>query len=557
MANTLAGGEKRWLNGYADWVKACHARHGGRYQYTSDRFIHNGVWKVTITCPEHGPFVQAPAKHKFGQGCPACSGNVQVNMRERLAEAFPDQPLPEHLPATTKELFEMVCPEHGTFQVTLNQLLATKAKAQVKACPQCNVEARGKARRNTETLEKLKALWPTYTFDCATDIRTSDKVQVHCPDHGLFLGRVGDMLLGHGCPGCGQEARNKGVLHALGVTVQENLDELAVMHGGRLIPIKKTIGRTHERFRAICPRHGAFESSLYSVKAGHGCPRCTKRVSKGEQELATWLRSLGVTVEIQVKYLLERGEIDIYLPDHGLAIEYCGLYWHGEEKAGRLVHASKMKDAGKAGVRLITLFEDEWLWRSDTVKHTLRMALGLVETAQARKLALRKATWAEVAPFYEAHHLQGAGTPCAINYVLADGEGVVAAMSFKADRFGDHDYELIRYTSSKRVTGGFARLLAAFRSEAQHKTLVSYCDQRWFSGQVYARSGFQFAGDSGPGYWWCKSSRRYSRQGFQKHKLAKRLENFDPALSEAENMRVHGFWKIWDCGMSKWVLENV
>ena len=37
----------------------------------------------------------------------------------------------------------------------------------------------------------------------------------------------------------------------------------------------------------------------------------------------------------------------------------------------------------------------------------------------------------------------------------------------------------------------------------------------------------------------------------QKHKLADRLKVFDPALSEAENCRANGLWRIHDCGHLK------
>ena len=43
---------------------------------------------------------------------------------------------------------------------------------------------------------------------------------------------------------------------------------------------------------------------------------------------------------------------------------------------------------------------------------------------------------------------------------------------------------------------------------------------------------------------------------FQKHKLPKLLCSFDPSLTEWENMRLHGFDRIWDCGNGKWSYIN-
>ncbi len=45
-----------------------------------------------------------------------------------------------------------------------------------------------------------------------------------------------------------------------------------------------------------------------------------------------------------------------------------------------------------------------------------------------------------------------------------------------------------------------------------------------------------------------KNGKRFSRLQFQKHKLKNILENFDPNLTEWENMQLNGFDRIWDCG---------
>jgi hypothetical protein len=39
---------------------------------------------------------------------------------------------------------------------------------------------------------------------------------------------------------------------------------------------------------------------------------------------------------------------------------------------------------------------------------------------------------------------------------------------------------------------------------------------------------------------------------FQKYKLREKLSKFDENLTEEQNMRNNGFWKIHDCGMGKW-----
>lgn len=555
MANTPEGGKKRWEQRFEAWVAACNEVHGHKYSYGIGRVLDAGLLKVRITCPAHGEFLQRAAKHKYGQGCPACSGNVALNVRERLEKTFPGQVFPEALPVRNKDKMTLTCPEHGEFKVTLNQLLTVKA-AQGVACPKCNIAARGAKARAQDLSERLARAFPSYVFRSADGLRTSDYVEYDCPTHGSRTGVIRDLLGGHGCAECGQEARRDWARDEGRVPLMQNVLDVAAVHGGSLILHQSTLAGTHDWVKTTCVKHGAFEAKLYSIKAGHGCPRCANRVSKGEAEVVAWLRSLGLRVETQCYDTLERGTLDILLPDQGVAIEYCGLYWHSEERRGEKEHLRKMRDAGKAGVRLLTLFEDEWLHRQEAVKTTIKMVLNLDRAAvQARATAVRAAAWCDVEGIYEECHLQGAGTPCAENYVLEHEGRVVAAMSFKPDRFGGYDKELVRYASRGRVVGGFSKLLAQFkRGQKTGTTLVSYCDLRWFTGQAYSVSGFSYVGATSPGYWWCKATYRYSRIKFQKHKLAAKLKKFDADLTEEQNMVANGYWKVWDCGMGKWEL---
>jgi len=52
-------------------------------------------------------------------------------------------------------------------------------------------------------------------------------------------------------------------------------------------------------------------------------------------------------------------EIDIYLPDYKLAIEFDGLYWHS--KYNKNYHLNKTELCQKRGVQLLHIFENEWL----------------------------------------------------------------------------------------------------------------------------------------------------------------------------------------------------
>lgn len=555
MAGTKEGRERKWREDFEEWVKTCNEVHGYRYAYDPVRVRVGGVCKVRITCPDHGEFLQVPAKHKRGQGCPVCAGNKAFDVRARLVAAFPSQAFPPVLPERSKEKFTLVCDNHGEFEVTLNQLLATKAKYGT-ACPKCNYERRGKDRRadKAQVLHGLQRMFPDYVFNLEGVGRLSDRCSYTCPIHGQVSGVVSELLRGHGCSECANEARSASITEVLGVPRKINVIDIWKAHGGALIPHYATVGKTHDRVRVSCVKHGAYETNLYSVKAGHGCPRCANRVSKAEVELNAWISSLGFETITQCKETLERGEVDILVPSRAVAIEFNGLYWHSEGRAGKDKHARKLDDAAKSGIRLVTIFEDEWEHKREVVKGCLRSILG-VDGAKvyARLTEVVRLAWDDVKALYEEHHLQGPGTPCKDNYGLTLNGTLVAAMSFREDRFGSNDRELIRYAFTTRVVGGFSKLLKAYAAtQPKGTTIVSYCDLRWFSGKSYSLAGMEYLGRTAPGYWWCKGLNRYSRVGFQKHKLKGKLDLFDEELSEEQNMVANGYWKVWDCGMGKW-----
>jgi hypothetical protein len=109
--------------------------------------------------------------------------------------------------------------------------------------------------------------------------------------------------------------------------------------------------------------------------------------------VADYLSSLGVRVEENVPGLdaaVPRSEVDIFLPDHNVAIEFDGVWWHAEgpsrERIGPARPSSKpdaiVARLGRlvaADIRLIRIFSDEWIHEREAIKSILRMAVGQEE----------------------------------------------------------------------------------------------------------------------------------------------------------------------------------
>jgi hypothetical protein len=275
-----------------------------------------------------------------------------------------------------------------------------------------------------------------------------------------------------------------------------------------------------------CPIHGDFEQKLkLHINREYGCPRCGQK-SKGENELAEFL-SQYTRVERRNKKLLGGREIDIWLPEHGIGVEFHGLYWHTQDRVGNL-HRLKWEIAQKAGVRLLQIFSDEWENKQDIVKARLIAIIGCSKTYNARQLDIRKVKMSGIRPMLESTHIQGAGVS-SVNYALFEGESVIAVATFSKSRSGamirtgnDDEWEVVRYASIGRVRGGFSKLFKRFINDISPKKVISYCDLRYGDGRLYATTGFTLDAITEPDYWWVTKNKkeRLPRYMMQKHKMA-------------------------------------
>lgn len=81
-----------------------------------------------------------------------------------------------------------------------------------------------------------------------------------------------------------------------------------------------------------------------------------------EREVREWLSLVSDAVQCNSRYVIPPRELDFYIPEKKIAIECCGLYWHSEKSANRdrEYHHDKYKQCYDQGIRLLTIFQDEW-----------------------------------------------------------------------------------------------------------------------------------------------------------------------------------------------------
>jgi hypothetical protein len=237
-------------------------------------------------------------------------------------------------------------------------------------------------------------------------------------------------------------------------------------------------------------------------------------------------------------------ELDIHILSKRIAIEYNGVYYHRDDEEK---HQAKLILCQKKNIRLIQIFEDDWLDNQDLVKRKLIHILGKSKEQKvyARNCELKLITNSTMRPFLEMNHIQGHKN-CKECYGLYNRNELVAVMSFSG-------VKLERFATSCNVVGGFSKLLA-YANKTYIETFADLC---WSDANdnVYTKNGFKLVSITKPNYFWVIGNKRHSRISFQKHKL-KHLPNYADHKSEDQIMRENKAYKIYDAGHAKLVFNK-
>jgi len=314
-----------------------------------------------------------------------------------------------------------------------------------------------------------------------------------------------------------------------------------------------------------CKCGNIFTRSFMYWKKGHYyCISCVKKnPSKGERSLQKFVSKFNVPFETNNRTILSNNfELDIYVPSCNLAIEYNGLYWHSDTKLDKNYHLDKTTGCLKKGIQLLHIFEDEWL---DPVKRKIwksiiRNKLGKSERIFGRKCEIKEVSSNQSNKFLERNHLQGKCNS-SVRVGLFYNDKLVSLATFGKPRFSkNYDWEIIRISTKRKylVIGGVSKLWKYFLRTYFPKSCVSYADRRTGEGTVYNQLNFSFLRDSQPNYFYVDDtySFRQTRNKYQKHKLHKLLSNFNPKLSEKENMKVNGYHRVYDSGNKVYTFSN-
>ena len=435
----------------------------------------------------------------------------------------------------TKAKVTIICREHGPFLQT-----AEGHWSGLVGCPGCS----SRVVTPEDFLRRAQATWgDRWDYSKTKYIKSTEKVTITCMEHGDFQQRPVHHIKGRiSCPGC------------RGLLPKDRQSQADRVWDGRWDYSYTFNGGPLKTVEIVCPEHGPFTQNWADhLKGLVGCTKCSRsKTSKAEKDVYSFVQSLFPSTLHRATGILHnlRQEVDIYVPEKKVALEYNGLFWHSFKDKN--YHAEKTALCNEAGIRLLHVWEDDWLDRQEIVKRTIKNILGVSDLPKvaARKTTIYPIATHEAADFLDQYHIQGRVSSSVYLGLFYEGSLVGVATFTKRGE----DYELSRYATSVRLQGGHSKVISYVEKNYSYRKLITFADLSYSEGNLYSATGWIEDGHLAPDY-------KYVVQGKRVHKFAYRKARFknDPdllyqeGLTERELAELNGLPRIYDAGKIRYI----
>lgn len=282
-------------------------------------------------------------------------------------------------------------------------------------------------------------------------------------------------------------------------------------------------------------------------------------ISKINQKFADLLKENNIQYEQE--YHINNYSYDFKVDN--ILIEINPTYTHNstnptwfhnskKEPLDKNYHIEKTKLALENGYRCIHI----WDW--DNIDKIIEI-LKPKEKIYARKCIIKEVPIEESDLFLNKYHLQNTCKGQAIKLGLYYNNELVEIMTFGKPRYNKkYEYELLRLCTCSNyiVIGGTEKLFKYFINNYKPKSIISYCDNSKFDGEVYRRLGFTLKDFGSPSKHWFNGKRHITdnllrQRGFDQLFNA----NYGKGTSNEELIINEGFVEVYDSGQSIYIKE--
>jgi len=305
----------------------------------------NNNYLITAVCNNGHKFTKTWYKWK-AEYCPKCRLHVIPLAAIKQAFELEGYTLLSAFYTNNRTKLKYKCPNGHIHAISWNKWLLGRR------CPFCSGKAKHTLMYVSEQFSK-----EGYTLLEKEYLNCAQKLSYVCPNGHKHYITWRNWVGGHRCPYCYGNRLDF-------VDVKTEIES-----AGHTLLSTEYFNNKHPL--TIKCKHGhIFKRTFSNFGHNKSCPFCKtkERLTAPERLLKTVLLDCCVDVVIHDRDLIAPYELDFVLPKHKLAIEYCGLYWHSNEKLNdKYYHQKKLIKCGSVGYDLLTIFEDEFEYKFDSV----------------------------------------------------------------------------------------------------------------------------------------------------------------------------------------------
>ena len=215
-------------------------------------------------------------------------------------------------------------------------------------------------------------------------------------------------------------------------------------------------------------------------------------------------------------------------------------------------HKIKSMVAKEAGYRCIHV----WDWDN---KEKIIESLKTSTVVYARQCDIKLVSIKDSDSFLNIFHFQNTCKGQIIRLGLYYKDELIMLMTFGKSRYNkSYEYELLRLCTKFgfRIVGGAKKLFTYFINNFKPKSIISYCDNSKFIGNVYSDLGFELISDSIPSrHWYNDKYKLHVTDNLLRQLGFDRLFGdifscYGLGTSNEQLMLEHGFVEIYDAGQS-------
>lgn len=335
---------------------------------------------------------------------------------------------------------------------------------------------------------------------------------------------------------------------------------LSIRERERVENAKFSLDSLKKIYPLTCLKHNLelmiSSGQLYNFKntgTNHLCPKCQNgNISNAEKEVLEFVKNIYPDEVISnSKKIIPPLELDIFIPEFNLGIEYHGLYWHSF--ADKNYHLSKYILSKEKGIKLIQIFEDEWKQNPEIIKSIIKNKMNLIKTKiYARNLnIIENIDKQTVKDFLNKNHISGHTNFIKVFGLEDEHKNLISVLTLRKPftKSKKGIIEIARFCSGLNlvVVGGFSKLLKKvieWSKVNSFTNILTYSDLRFGEGNTYLNCGFTLINRISPNYFYTSGE---MREGRFKYRAQNHIS--EDSLTESLGLR-----RIYDCGSNKYFL---